>query len=393
MPSERIQIIVDAIDNTKKGIQSAAKGMEGLRDGINKHSTEIATAIGGATAAVVAFGKSSIESYSNLNESINAVQVIFGEGAQKVLAFGQASAQSVGLATAQYNQLASVTGALLKDVGLPMDEVANKTTELTVRAADMASVMNTDVQDALSAINQALRGETEAIRRYAGDVTDATLQQYALSQGITTSTTEMTEQEKRTLRVGLVMQQTNKFAGDFSNTQSGLANQMRIANAEFENAKAILGQQLAPILSEVIIPLIRDVAIPAVRSFASGFEAVTDSIAYVLIQIDKLNAKIKSVRENGGVTGKALDLFFGKEFATGGIVEGIGKVPVVAHGGEMILNQEQQQRMFSLLDSPRNISVNLGGVNINNTADSAEFFRKLNGMLGGGVESSLMGVS
>jgi hypothetical protein len=72
----------------------------------------------------------------------------------------------------------------------------------------MASVFNTDVDDAMSAINQALRGETEAIRRYAGDVTDATLQTYLLSQGIEKNVTEMTQQEKRLLRVDVIMAQT-----------------------------------------------------------------------------------------------------------------------------------------------------------------------------------------
>ena len=47
-----------------------------------------------------------------------------------------------------------------------MDVLAENVTEVTQRAADMASIFNTDVADAQSAWNAALRGETEAIGRY-----------------------------------------------------------------------------------------------------------------------------------------------------------------------------------------------------------------------------------
>ncbi|MFK8055486.1 MAG: hypothetical protein AB8F78_05125 [Saprospiraceae bacterium] len=108
--------------------------------------------------------------------------------------------------------MSTQVGALLKDTGISTQELSDKTIMLTERAADMASVFNTDVDDAMSAINQAIRGETEAIRRYAGDVTDATLQQYLLSQGIETSVTSMSQQEKRLLRIDVLMQQTNVTA-------------------------------------------------------------------------------------------------------------------------------------------------------------------------------------
>ena len=63
--------------------------------------------------------------------------------------------------------MSTITGALLKDTGLSMEEVAEQTIMLTERAADMASVFNTDVTESMDAILQATRGETEAIRRFA----------------------------------------------------------------------------------------------------------------------------------------------------------------------------------------------------------------------------------
>ena len=247
-----ISVLIQARDQASAQLQKIEANMGKLSSSVMKHRRQIgmaATAMGGA---VVGFGALSVKAASDVEESINAVNVIFGTGAASIVKFGETASRSAGLSQSSFNQLAATPGALLKDVGLPMEEVSQLTQNLTVRAADMASVMNTSVEDALSAVGQALRGETEAIRRYAGDVTEATLEQFRLSEGIQKSVKEMTEQEKRVLRVGLIMSQTSKFAGDFANTQESLANQMRIAKAEMANASATIGTALLPMMTELI---------------------------------------------------------------------------------------------------------------------------------------------
>ena len=247
-----ISVLVRARDMASGAFQKVEANAGKMAGGIAKHRRAIGLAMTGMGTAITGFAVLSVKAASDLEESMNAVNVIFSDGAKVIHEFGENSARSVGLSTAKFNELASVTGALLKDVGLPMEEVAGLTTDLAIRAADMASVMNTSVEDALSAVGQALRGETEAIRRYAGDVTDASLQVFALSEGIQKQVSEMTEQEKRLLRVSLIMQQTNTMAGDFANTSESLANRMRIARAEFANTSAELGTALLPLVTALM---------------------------------------------------------------------------------------------------------------------------------------------
>jgi len=252
-----VRVKIDAIDNSKGAFASLRVNLDKVADATGtvrskldelRPTFEKMAVIGTASLAVIGgTALKTIKSATNLGESINAVNVVFAEGADDILKFGENSAKAVGLSTSAFNQMSVTTGALLKDTGLSMDEVAEKTIELTQRAADMASVFNTDVDDAMGAINQALRGETEAIRRYAGDVTDATLQTYLLSQGIETS-----EQEKRLYRVDLIMAQTEVTTGDFANTSESLANQQRILGAEIENLSAKIGTQLSPVLISVV---------------------------------------------------------------------------------------------------------------------------------------------
>lgn len=240
------------IKDLKKSMDKSTDSTTGLVGGFSAAklaAAGLATAVG--LKLKTAFFNS-IKNASDLTESINAVNVVFGEGADKVLEYGKNAANSVGLARSEYNQLATVTGALLKDTGLSADELAEKTNEITVRAADMASVFNTSVPDALGAVNQALRGETEAIRRYAGDVTDASLQTFLFSQGINKNVRELTEQEKRLYRVDLIMKQTEVTAGDFANTSDSLANQQRILGANIKNNSAAIGRAFLPAISNIL---------------------------------------------------------------------------------------------------------------------------------------------
>ena len=274
-----ISVLIKARDMASEAFQKVENNAGKMAGGIAKHRRAIGMAMTGMGAAMTGFAVMSVKAASDLEESMNAVNVIFTDGAKVIHEFGENSARSVGLSTAKFNELASVTGALLKDVGLPMEEVAGLTTDLAIRAADMASVMNTSVEDALSAVGQALRGETEAIRRYAGDVTDASLQTFALSEGIQKQVSEMTEQEKRLLRVSLIMEQTNSMAGDFANTSESLANRMRIAKAEFANTSAEIGTVLLPIVTLLVEKI--QVAIQAVADWIKEHPTLTKWITIV----------------------------------------------------------------------------------------------------------------
>lgn len=277
-------IKTDGVDSALKKVDSSISSLEkstksfssNFNSGLSKINSRVddfgknLEAKAGAIAGITAVGtvgflglsssiKKSVDSASDLNESMNAVNVIFGKASEKILNFGKISAKEVGLANAEFNQLSIGIGSLLKNAGVPMDELAEKTIFLTKRASDMASVNNTSVAEALSAIEQGLRGETEAMRRYASDVTDASIEQYALSKGIKVSVKDMTYQEKSLLRMEKIISDTDVTSGDFKNTIGEVANQQRVMQAEITNSSAKLGTIFLPAVKEIqafLLPLI-----------------------------------------------------------------------------------------------------------------------------------------
>ncbi len=193
---------------------------------------------------------SAITAASDLNESLNAVDRIFGQSADMIHQWGQQNANAFGLSERAFNQLVTPLGAGLRNAGFDMERTSELTLKLTERAADMASVFNTSVPDALQAVQAALRGEADPIERYGVSVMDAAVVSEALAESGKKVSTELTVQDKALARVNLILKQTNSVAGDFKNTSDGLANSQRIAAAEIEEAKAKLGQGLLPVLAE-----------------------------------------------------------------------------------------------------------------------------------------------
>ena len=224
-----VTIVVRAEDKTAPGFKQAEQGAAKL-GGTLKRVGEIAAGV--LTADVLLAGArklqalfhSTVEAASALGESVNAVNKTFGESAKQVTAWGEANAAAFGLSTRAFNQMATPLGAMLKNQGLTMDQVADHTLKLTQRAADMASVFNTDVTAALMAIQAGLRGEQDPLERYGVSLSAVSVEARALADSHKTSTAQLTAAEKATARLNLIYDQTASTANDFRDTSDGLAN-------------------------------------------------------------------------------------------------------------------------------------------------------------------------
>ncbi|MGH7340280.1 MAG: hypothetical protein ACREKH_07300, partial [Candidatus Rokuibacteriota bacterium] len=132
------------------------------------------------------------------------------------------------------------------------DDAASASINLAQRAADMASVFNVDVSDAMEAIQAGLRGEMDPLERFGVGLSEAAVKAHAMEMGLGGAGRELTAHEKAQARLSLLMAQTDRIAGDFAATSGEVANQERIAKAEAENMAAAFGQKLIPIKAKAI---------------------------------------------------------------------------------------------------------------------------------------------
>jgi hypothetical protein len=248
MARSELEIIISLIDNTrgplgglKKNLQSVGKIAGGV-------------ALGGVVALGVGIGKLAsvaIPAASDLAESINAVNVVFEDNADTILEWGKTAAKTAGLSQAEFAQMAAQTGAMLQNFGLDAEEAADQTINLAQRAADMASIFNTDVDQALTAIQAGLRGEADPLEKFGVSLSAAAVKAKALELGLEDAGGELSQTALTTARLALLFEQTDKISGDFVNTSGDLANAQRVAKAQLENFMASIGKLALPILGKL----------------------------------------------------------------------------------------------------------------------------------------------
>lgn len=229
---------------------------------------------------------------SDLSESVNAVEVAYGDAADAVLQLGEDSANTFGLSKRELNAYATQFSAFVGTIAGAGGDVAGTLETLVGRGTDFASVFNTDVSEALGLFQSGLAGETEPLRKYGIDLSAAAVEAYALANGIGDGTSALTEAEKVQARYGSLLEQTNKVQGDFVNTSDELANKNRINAASWDDVQAKIGDaflpvasQLATVLGDEIIPVISDLAEEYGPELSDAFTDLLPSLTELAVEL------------------------------------------------------------------------------------------------------------
>jgi hypothetical protein len=289
----------------------------------------ITNAIGGATQAMAGFVMEGISKASNLNESINKTNVVFGDAADAMIKWSESAATSIGMSQQSALDAAGGFAVFGKAAGLAGADVTKFAQEGLSRAADMASIFNTSVEDASLAMQAAFRGETEPIRKYGVMLDDATMRQKALALGIVSTTKEaLTPQQKVLAANALIMESTAFTMGDFQNTADGMANSQRILTAQIENAQAQLGTMFLPIVTKVMgflntqgIPILKDM----MKAFMDFAGPVLDTVGEAFEWFSGMVERGMSPLE---AFGKVLKYYTGIDFS--GLTSAFGDIVNVA---------------------------------------------------------------
>lgn len=340
---------LDASD-FKKGLgeaegsaKSSASNIGSSLSGIGKDIMKVGGVMTASmTLPIVAFGTSAASAASDLEESMNKVNVVFGDTADEIVKFSETSASSMGLSQQATLAYAGTFGNLFSAMGIGIEQNAEMSTGLVQLAADLASFNNIDPTEALDKLRAGIVGETEPLRTLGVNLTAATVEAKALAMGLGDTEGNFTAAELATARYALILEQTSLAQGDFARTSEGLANQQRIAAAEFENLKATLGQELIPMLSQLISNII-----PLIQKFNELDPATRQNIVAALAVVAALGPVVSIIGTLTTVIGGAITAFsaggaaataFGAvgTFLTGTVLPGLGAaiaaigLPVIA---------------------------------------------------------------
>lgn len=292
-----------AAEYDQRGIKSAQKALADFGDKVKR---TLAVAGAATVAAGVVFTRDAIRVASDLEESVNAVNVAYGQAAESILKIGETSAKAMGVSRGEFNQAAVRFSAFAERVVGSGGDVATFIQDISTRAADFASVFNIEVAEALQVFQSGLSGEAEPLKRFGINLLESEVKAYALRTGLISVGETMTEQQKVQARYGLLMESTSKTAGDFANTSDSLANSQRILKATFTDLQGEIGSALLPVVTD-LLNAVADGLLPAMEDLSEwinspdGKAAVADlGKALVDVVTGAVNL-IKFIGENAQV--------------------------------------------------------------------------------------------
>lgn len=189
---------------------------------------------------------------SDLEEVQNVVDVSFGDMSDEVEKFANSAVQNFGMSALTAKRMASTFMSMANGMGLAAKDGKNMSLQLTALAGDMASFYNVEQDVAQTALNSIFTGETESLKKFGIVLTEANLNAFALSRGITKSYNAMSQAEKVALRYQYVLKATANAQGDFARTSGSWANQVRILKEQWSQLIGILGKGLIAALTPIV---------------------------------------------------------------------------------------------------------------------------------------------
>ena len=256
------------LNKTEKTVTKTTGGIKKALSSLTKGFTATAIVYG-----LIKVGKQAVQTASDLQEVQNVVEVSFGSMSAEVDKFAENALKKFGLSKLSAKQFASTFMAMSNGMGIAAEAGKNMSLNLTALAGDLASFRNVSQDVAFTALKSVFTGETETLKQFGIVMTEANLEAYALSQGITKSYNAMSQAEKVALRYSFVLNATKGAQGDFARTSNNWANQVRILKEQFKELAGIIGNGLLKVLQPLIILLnkVLGLAISVANSLSQAF--------------------------------------------------------------------------------------------------------------------------
>ena len=206
----------------------------------------------GVTTPVIAAGAAIYKYSSDLTEAENKTKEVFKNMSGDVLTWSETSLDKMGMARSTALDAVSLYGGMATAMGLTRKKATDMSKSLTELSVDLASFHNTSLDQASTALKSIFTGETETLKNYGIVMTEANLKAYALSQGIKTNYTEMTQAEKVQLRYNFVLNASKDAIGDYERNCGEAASQMKKLPEALKELATSFKDNVEPVVTPMI---------------------------------------------------------------------------------------------------------------------------------------------
>lgn len=279
--------------------------------------------------------KSVVTNAIDFIETTNKFEVSMDNMKEAGYKFVNTISEKFGLAREEIMNYQSTYNNIMKSLSGITEETAYKISEsVTKMAIDYASLYNVSTDEAMTKFQSALVGSVRPIRSESGyDITETTIGEKAKELGVEAPVRQLTQMEKRLLRIMVLMDQMKETGamGDFANTINQPANQLKILSNQLKELGIWIGNIFIGKLSQ-ILPYINGfvMALKEIAKMLALFVGYTN-IGSVADPLQDASDSTEDINSNlGGAVSKAKEL---KKTLMGFDVLNVIQTPSSSSGG------------------------------------------------------------
>lgn len=305
MTVDELQVLITANTTAlKKEIAKTNSTVSSLKKSADKTQSGVTSAFKKLKTGIIALGigkviKDSIQIGMDAIESDNLFEVSLGNMADSVRDWSEEVGNALGLSATEMRKNVGTIYNMTTSMGIAENNALKMSKGITLLANDMASFYNLSTEEAFTKISAGITGETEPLKRLGILVDENTVKQVAYQQGIASTGSELTQQEKVLARYVAILQQTGNAQGDLARTLDSPSNQLRQLKSQVEQLGISLGNFFMPVLQAVI---------PYVTAFAKVITYALNSLSKFLgLKSTSASDETAKVSNNIGAVGSGLD--------------------------------------------------------------------------------------
>lgn len=246
-----------------------------------------------AAVGFIAISTAAVKMAMDVEESENLFEVSMGKMARATRKWSEQLSAALGLNAFNIRRYVATFNVMLESMGIAPKKTAEMSKKLVELTYDMASFYNLKAEEAFEKIQSGITGMVIPLKRLGILVSETTVKQWALNQGMIEGKEQLTEIQKVMARFGVILQQTTKAQGDLQRTVGSATNVWRSFRTQIANVATLYGTELLPVFTKAT-KIMRDWLIENRERFVEWGKAVSNTLIKVVANIHATIDAIKA---------------------------------------------------------------------------------------------------
>lgn len=205
----------------------------------------------GITAPLLTIATLSTNAYSALDQTQRKTKIIFGDMASDVQTWAIEHERAFGLGSGTIEKYTGAIADITQGMQMSKEASLNMAKGVVDLGVKLGNWGGTSATLAMEDLQRAISGSHESVEKYGVKLTESTLNQYAMSEGLGDTFSKLTEAEKAQVRYAAILGSSQNAVDYWNSGQRSTAFHITEVKEQVGNISENIGKVLLPVVLDI----------------------------------------------------------------------------------------------------------------------------------------------